>query len=166
MLKGKEFGNAIGKAIQLMLESGHAKSKAEIARHFAMKPPSLADWVKKGSVSKDKIPDLYRYFSPVADCFHWGMTPDEWPAGLSAAPPRAGATHLLAHTKPGPGYVLNAATERHIPFQRPQKAQRTIDEERVAEIASKLDDTGLGMLLKSAEDILEARQNAILKNAV
>lgn len=83
MLKGKEFGAAIARAIQLKLDSGAAKTKAEIARHFGMKPPSLADWVKKGSVAKDKLPELWRYFSDVAGPDHWGMTKSEWPAGLT-----------------------------------------------------------------------------------
>lgn len=83
MLKGTEFGAAIGKAIQLKLDAGFAKSKAEIARHFNVKPPSLVDWVKKGSVAKDKLPELWRYFSDVAGPSHWGMTPAEWPAGLT-----------------------------------------------------------------------------------
>lgn len=83
MLKGKEFGSAIGEAIKLKLAAGSASSKAEIARHFGMKPPSLSDWVKKGSVSKDKLPELWRYFSDVVGPDHWGLLPSEWPAGLS-----------------------------------------------------------------------------------
>lgn len=84
MLKGKEFGTAIGKAIQLKLDSGAVKSKADIARHFDIKPPSLVDWVKKGSVSKDKLPELWRFFSDVAGPDHWGMTDSEWPTGIFA----------------------------------------------------------------------------------
>lgn len=83
MLKGKDFGVALGKAIDLKLQNGSVKSKAEIARHFQMKPPSLSDWVKKGAVSKDKLPELWRYFSDVADHVHWGMTRSEWPFGLT-----------------------------------------------------------------------------------
>jgi len=83
MLKGKEFGQAIGKAIDLKLKSGSADSKAAIARHFKMQPPSLADWVKKGAVSKDKLPELWRYFSDVVGPEHWGLTKSEWPAGLT-----------------------------------------------------------------------------------
>jgi len=83
MLNGKKLGAAIDSAIVLKLETGAAKSKAEIARHFLIKPPSLSDWVKKGSISKDKIPELFRYFSDVVGHKHWGLTADEWPAGLS-----------------------------------------------------------------------------------
>jgi hypothetical protein len=86
MLKGKDFGAAIAAAIEKKLANGSVKSKAAIARHFEMKPSSLADWVKKGSVSKDKLPELWRYFSDVAGPKHWGMTEDEWPSGLASAP--------------------------------------------------------------------------------
>jgi hypothetical protein len=85
MLKGKEFGQAIGQAITLKLDSGGAASKADIARHFGMKPPSLADWVKKGAVAKEKLPELWRYFSDVVGPEHWGLTKSEWPAGLTPA---------------------------------------------------------------------------------
>ena len=83
MLKGKDFGKAIGEAIDLKLKNGSVASKADIARHFGMKPPSLSDWVKKGSVAKDKLPELWRYFSDVVGPAHWDLTPQEWPAGLS-----------------------------------------------------------------------------------
>lgn len=83
MLNGSDFGKAIGLAIQRKLDAKLAASKAEIARHFKIKPPSLSDWVKKGSVAKDKLPELWRYFSDVAGPEHWGMTASEWPAGLT-----------------------------------------------------------------------------------
>lgn len=97
MLKGKDFGEAIGKAIDLKLRKGFAASKAEIARHFGMKPPSLSDWVKKGSVAKDKLPELWRYFSDVVGPAHWDLTPDEWPAGLTDAMHQTGP--LMASEK-------------------------------------------------------------------
>lgn len=67
----------------MKLASGSVRTKAEVARHFGMQPPSLADWVKKGSVAKDKLPELWRYFSDVAGPDHWGLSPEEWPSGLS-----------------------------------------------------------------------------------
>lgn len=83
MLKGKEFGQAIDAAITLKIQSGRVRSKAEIARHFGIRPPSLADWVKKGSISKEKLPALWAYFSDVVGPEHWGMTASEWPTGLT-----------------------------------------------------------------------------------
>lgn len=92
MLKGKDFGDAIRKAIQLKLDSGAITTKAEVARHFGIKPPSIADWIKKGSVAKEKLPEMWRYFSDVAGLDHWGMSQSEWPAGLSQ---NTGASGLL-----------------------------------------------------------------------
>ena len=70
MLKGKEFGAAIDSAIKRKLESGAIEARADVARHFGIKPPSIVDWVKKGSISKDKLPELWRYFSDVAGPDH------------------------------------------------------------------------------------------------
>lgn len=85
MLKGKEFGAAISAAIQLKLATGAVRSKAEVARHFGIKPPSLYDWEKKGSVDKAKLPELWRFFSDVVGPEHWGLTAAEWPIGLPAS---------------------------------------------------------------------------------
>ena len=74
MLKGKELGKAIDIAIKAKIAAGGARSKAEIAREFDMKPPSLVDWVKKGSISKDKLPKLWKYFSDVVGPEHGGLT--------------------------------------------------------------------------------------------
>lgn len=82
MLKGKEFGAAIAAAIQRKIDLRLIKSQAEIARHFKVAPPSIHDWKKKGSISKDKLPELFRYFSDVAGYSHWGLTEEEWPFGL------------------------------------------------------------------------------------
>lgn len=87
MLKGKDFGAAIGSAIQMKLDLGVVRSKAEIARHFKVTPPSVEDWINKGSIQKDRLPELWRFFSDVAGPEHWGMTPAEWPAGLTGGHP-------------------------------------------------------------------------------
>ncbi|HCM63751.1 MAG TPA: hypothetical protein DIT05_14600 [Morganella sp. (in: Bacteria)] len=73
MLSGKELGKAIELAINRKLSSGAIKTKAEIARHFKIKPPSIYDWIKKGSISKEKLPELWRYFSDVVGPDHWGL---------------------------------------------------------------------------------------------
>lgn len=71
MLTKTELGQAIGRAIQLKIEKGFVKSKAEIARHFQIKPPSLVDWVKRGSISKEKWIQMITYFSDVVPLSHW-----------------------------------------------------------------------------------------------
>ncbi len=73
MLSGKELGRAIEQAIDKKLSIGSAKSKAEIARHFKIKPPSIHDWINKGSISKEKLPELWNYFSDVVGPEHWGL---------------------------------------------------------------------------------------------
>lgn len=106
MLKGPEFGQAIAKAIQLKKDRGVISSQKEVADHFNIKPPSLIAWIKRGTVSKDKLPELWRYFSDVAGPDHWGMTAEEWPSGLpkeidgnSISVPSFGH---LGNTEPGP----------------------------------------------------------------
>ncbi|HGM9795839.1 TPA: hypothetical protein ACKREB_001810 [Proteus mirabilis] len=73
MLNGKDLGRAIEQAINKKLSSGSVKSKTEIARHFNVKLPSIYDWIKKGSISKDKLPELWSYFSDVVGPEHWGL---------------------------------------------------------------------------------------------
>lgn len=101
MLKGQEFGAAIDAAIKLKLKSGAVASKAAIARHFGMQPPSLVDWVKKGSVSKEKLPALWAYFADVVGPDHWGLSRAEWPAGLS----KNQGSSLLRATEASPPYA-------------------------------------------------------------
>lgn len=73
MLSGKDLGRAIGQAIDKKIAIGAARSKAEIARHFKIKPPSIHDWINKGSISKEKLPELWNYFSDVVGPEHWGL---------------------------------------------------------------------------------------------
>lgn len=56
----------------------------EVARHFGVKQPSLADWKKRGTISKEKLPELWRYFSDVVGPEHWGLK--ELPADSGATP--------------------------------------------------------------------------------
>ncbi len=81
MLNGKELGDAIQKAIELKTKSGSIQSKADVAKHFGIKTPSIYDWIKKGSISKDKLPELWSYFSDVVGPEHWGLA--SWPMSSS-----------------------------------------------------------------------------------
>jgi carbonic anhydrase len=73
MLKGKELGAAIKQAIDLKIASGAIVSKADVAKYFDIKTPSIYDWIKKGSISKDKLVKLWDYFSDVVGPEHWGI---------------------------------------------------------------------------------------------
>jgi hypothetical protein len=77
MLTGKELGKAIALAIDAKIAAGAIRSKAEVAHHFGIKTPSIYDWIKKGSISKDKLPELWRFFSDVVGPTHWGLS--AWP---------------------------------------------------------------------------------------
>jgi SOS-response transcriptional repressor LexA len=69
MLTGKALGDAIAAAIEKK-----GVTKADLARHFGVKPPSVQDWIKRGTVDKGKLQQLWAYFSDVAGPAHWGLT--------------------------------------------------------------------------------------------
>lgn len=95
MLNGTDLGAAIKAAIEKKIASGAVASQAAIARHFNVKPPSIHDWIKKGSISKDKLPELWRYFSDVVGPEHWGLK--SWP-DMGSAP----AAEQVTQDKPWP----------------------------------------------------------------
>lgn len=136
MLKGKEFGAAIDSAIKRKLESGAIEARADVARHFGIKPPSIVDWVKKGSISKDKLPELWRYFSDVAGPEHWGLTKQEWPSGIQQT-----SVESVHQDKPlGLIDIRNDMAERRI---RPRKSQREKDIDEINSLLGKTSDTGV-----------------------
>lgn len=68
MLTGKDLGRAIGDAIKRK-----GVSQAQVARHFGVKPPSISDWINRGTIRKDRIDELVGYFSDVVGPEHWGI---------------------------------------------------------------------------------------------
>lgn len=74
MKTGTALGIAIKDAIEKKIDSGKVKTKAQIAEHFGIKPPSLYTWINTGNIGKDKIFELFRYFSDVVTPEHWGIT--------------------------------------------------------------------------------------------
>jgi len=85
MYTGKQLGEAIRIAIDRKLAQGVRKK--DIAAHFQIKEPSIADWIKKGSIDKEKLPRLWRYFADVAGLEHWGFTATDFECfGLSRQP--------------------------------------------------------------------------------
>lgn len=76
MLTGRDLGAAIRDAIQKK-----GVTQREVARVFEVKPPSVQDWMNKGTVSKDKLPALWKYFADVAGPEHWGLDSfPNWPS--------------------------------------------------------------------------------------
>lgn len=74
MLTGPDLGAAIAEAIRRKLDRGAARSRAQIAAHFDMKPPSLYDWEERGTVSKAKLLRMFEYFADVVGPEHWCLT--------------------------------------------------------------------------------------------
>lgn len=80
MLTGKKLGAAIADAIDKKLATGKVASKADVARHFGVAPPSIYDWINRGTVTKDKLPLIWSYFSDVVGLEHWGLVESQaWP---------------------------------------------------------------------------------------
>lgn len=71
MLTGKELGTAIETALKRK-----GVSKAQMARDFGVKPPSVSGWVENGRIAKERLPDLFQYFEDVVPPEHWGIKKD------------------------------------------------------------------------------------------
>lgn len=69
MLTGVELGAAIEAA-----RVTKGVSKADMARQFNVKPPSVNGWIETGRINKAKLVDLIAYFSPVVGYQHWGLS--------------------------------------------------------------------------------------------
>lgn len=78
MLTGKELGAAIREAIRLKKESGKIYGTKDVANHFGIRTPSIYDWMKKGSIGKEKLQRLFDYFSDVVGPEHWGISGSNW----------------------------------------------------------------------------------------
>ena len=68
MYTGVELGAAIATAIEKK-----GVKKAEVAREFGIKQPSLSDWIKTGRIGKHHISKLIEYFSDVVPPSHFGI---------------------------------------------------------------------------------------------
>lgn len=79
MHTGERLGAAIREAIDRK-----GVSQVAVAAHFGVKPPSIQDWIRRGTIGKDKLPELWAYFSDVAGPEHWGL--NEASAALREAP--------------------------------------------------------------------------------
>lgn len=78
-------GTALGAAI----ESARLKkgiSKRTLALQFGVEPPSVQDWVKRGTIDKAKLPALWKFFSDVVEPAHWGLSEIVGPQALGHLP--------------------------------------------------------------------------------
>jgi hypothetical protein len=87
MLTSEKLGAAIEEARKLK-----GVTKKAMADHFGIKPPSIQDWVNRGTIDKEMLDGLWRYFADVVGPDHWGVDlPPSW-VGRSDAP-AAAVTH-------------------------------------------------------------------------
>lgn len=70
MLTGPRLGAAIRAAIEMK-----GITQRELALHFGVRAPSIQDWLKHGTIGKDKLQRLWSYFSDVVGPEHWGLDP-------------------------------------------------------------------------------------------
>lgn len=68
MYTGKKLGEAIKSAIELK-----GVRKADVARAFSIKPPSVTSWIQTGRVDKAHIDKLVSYFADVVTPEHFGI---------------------------------------------------------------------------------------------
>ncbi len=65
-----------GKALGAAIEDARLKkrvTKRTLAMALGVKPPSVQDWVKRGTIDKAKLPALWAYFADVVGPTHWGL---------------------------------------------------------------------------------------------
>lgn len=79
MLTGPKLGAAIEAA-----RKKKGVTKKALADEFGVSAPSVQDWVKRGTIDKDKLSRLWLFFQDVAGPDHWGLqnwTEDQHPSG-------------------------------------------------------------------------------------
>lgn len=81
MLTGTELGKAIDEAIRMK-----GVTKRSVAAHFGVAPPSVQDWVKRGTIDKAKLPALWDFFRDVVGPEHWGLEALPTTAGQTGRP--------------------------------------------------------------------------------
>lgn len=69
MFTGERLGEAIREAIRLK-----GITQVSLAKHFGVQPPSIQDWIKRGVIAKEKLPELWMFFSDVVGPEHWGLS--------------------------------------------------------------------------------------------
>lgn len=92
MLTGEQLGRAISDAIQKK-----GVTQRAVAAHFGVKPPSVQDWIKRGTIDKGKLPALWAYFSDTVGPEHWGLT--SFPGAGASTQQRPAASNVINLTE-------------------------------------------------------------------
>ncbi len=92
MLTGADLGAAIDSA-----RKKKGLTKKALAEAFGVKPPSVQDWVNRGTIEKEKLPLLWQFFSDVVGPEHWGLS-GRWthPQHSNEGPNDRGVAHNLS----------------------------------------------------------------------
>jgi transcriptional regulator with XRE-family HTH domain len=109
MLTGTELGKAIAGAIKRK-----GITQKALAQAFKVSPPSIQDWLKRGTIKKERLPDLWAYFADVCGPEYWGLSafPFEPVQGpLPAGSPGVEASRSLPQAIPAPFRVAETSTE-------------------------------------------------------
>jgi hypothetical protein len=92
MLTGKELGAAIESARKLK-----RVTKKALADHFNVKPPTVQDWVNRGTIDKARLPGLWAYFADVVPPEHWGLARYPTDTDQAGSPKRENLSLALAN---------------------------------------------------------------------
>lgn len=68
MLTGPALGQAINQA-----RIAKKMTKADLAREFSVKTPSVQGWIQSGRIDKAKLFAMMQFFSNVVGPTHWGI---------------------------------------------------------------------------------------------
>jgi hypothetical protein len=91
----------------------------------------VQDWMNKGTVSKDKLPALWKYFEDVAGPEHWGLDSfPRWPSRPRTTPP------VVIDAQPPPQGV---APDVHELVARLDEAVQALPQERLEELQGLMD---------------------------
>ena len=109
-----------------------------MARHFGIKPPSISDWINRGTIDKAKLDELFTYFADV-------VGPDHWDTTRSIAKNSAHAVNQSAAT-----------------YHLPQRHARPLVQELIA-IAERIDDAGINRLIGMATLLADSQPHVKAK---
>lgn len=95
MLTGADLGRAIDAA-----RIAKGLSRADLARAFGVRPQSVQDWLRRGTVDRDRLIRLLEFFADVVPPSHWGLPAEATPLLAILQPPGenlAAAVQALGH---------------------------------------------------------------------
>lgn len=102
-------GKVLGDAIRAALKKKGVTQKA-LAAHFDVQPPSVHGWLTTGTIGKEKLVELWRYFAPEIGPEHWGL--DEFPApGIAQGFDASNVTAALTRESAPTPYRIPEALE-------------------------------------------------------